>query len=104
MLLDASNSNFDIRYNRGELQKSSNSYLSLFSKYQLIPNSSYYLNIKSKYTNIMIGVCKHRVTEKKTEGDLHYDENSLAYNCSNGCIYRDGLFESGPNCLTKGMK
>ena len=73
MLLDATNNNFDIRYNRAELQKSSSNYISLFSKYQLIPNSSYYLTIKSKYTNVMIGVCKHRVTEKKSDIDLHYD-------------------------------
>ena len=104
MLLDATNSNFDIRYNRAELLNNNSSYTSLFSKYQLIPNSSYYINVKSKYTNVMLGVCKHRVTEKKSDFDLHYDENSLVYNCSNGCIYREGLFESGPNCLTKGMK
>jgi hypothetical protein len=88
MLLDANSSHYDIRYNRAELNKSGSNYLSTFSKYQLIPNSSYYLSIKTKYTNVMVGVCKHRVTTDKSAVDLHYDDNSLVYNCSNGCIYR----------------
>ena len=53
----------------------------------------------------MVGVCKLAAKTMKSEvRDLHYNENSITYNCSNGCIYRDGIFQSGSNCLTKGLK
>lgn len=26
------------------------------------------------------------------------------FNCTNGCVYKDGMFESGSSSLTKGQK
>ena len=26
------------------------------------------------------------------------------FNCTSGCVYKDGMFESGSNALTKGQK
>ena len=35
---------------------------------------------------------------------MHYNIHALTYNCSNGCIYRDAMFESGSAHLTKSKK
>lgn len=39
-----------------------------------------------------------------TEYNKHYSKESLVFNCTNGCVYKDGMFESGSNVLTKGQK
>ena len=96
---------FDIRYNRVELKTSNTKYKSVFSKYCLIPNTNYHLLIKCKYTNFIVGVCKEKLkVNSDDKNDLHYRELSITYNCSNCCVYRDGMFESGSHTLTKGQK
>jgi hypothetical protein len=53
----------------------------------------------------LIGICKESLKHNSTETtDLHYSPHSLVFNCSNGCLYRDGMFESGSAHLTKGQK
>lgn len=99
---------FELRYNKAELKSGCKKYLSLFSKYQLLKNTDYYLTCFSKYTNLLIGICsstlKTEATTAQQGEDLHYSEQSLTFNCSSGCVYRDGMFESGKSTITKGRK
>jgi hypothetical protein len=61
--------------------------------------------VTSKYTNILLGICDESLKQNTAEAaDLHYSPHSLTFNCSNGCLYRDGMFESGSSHLTKGQK
>ena len=39
-----------------------------------------------------------------TDFDKHYSKESIVFNCTNGCVYKDGMFESGSSALTKGQK
>jgi hypothetical protein len=95
---------FDVRYNRARLEAGSRSYQSVVSKYPLACEGSYRLSARSKYGNLMAGVCTEEVRRVKDKADLHYHEGSLVFNCSNGCVYREGMFESGDAGSTKGQK
>lgn len=97
--------NFDIKYNKLVLKQGSRHFQSVFSKYPLLEHTNYHLFIKSKYTNVLLGLCSDGLRKDKAEtADLHYSQHSICYNCSNGCLYRDGMFESGSSHLTKGQK
>jgi hypothetical protein len=37
------------------------------------------------------------------EYDKHYSKESIVFNCTNGCVYKEGMFQSG-STLTKGQK
>lgn len=97
-------SEVEIRYNKASLKKGGVNYRSLFSKYSLIPNTNYHLTINTKYANVLIGVCSQAAKKTNQSADLHYNVHSLTYNCSNGCVYRDAMFESGSAHLTKNKK
>ena len=81
--------NYNVRYHQAELTKNSSKFISLFSKYPLLSHTTYHISIKTKYANIMVGVCGENI-KNQSALDLHYDPNSLVYNCSNGCVYFDG--------------
>ena len=86
------------------MSKNSSKYYSVFSKYPLLSHTTYHISIKTKYTNIMVGVCGEKVKEIANK-DLHYDTDSVVYNCSNGCVYFDGQFKSGvAGSFTKNCK
>lgn len=36
--------------------------------------------------------------------DQHYSKESVVFNCTNGCVYKEGMFESGSSALTKGQR
>ena len=59
--------------------------------------------IRTKYSNVMVGVCTEKVKTRNTQIDLHYDLESIVYNCANGNTYRDGMFFSGSNSAIKGL-
>lgn len=63
--------------------------MSVYSKYPILAHTTYHINIKTKYNNVMIGICGEKV-KSQTNLDLHYSNDSLVYNCSNGCIYEKG--------------
>jgi hypothetical protein len=97
-------SHFDIKYNRFSLKQGSRHFQSVFSKYPLLEHTNYHLLIRSKYTNVLLGLCTDALRKAQAAPDLHYSHHSICYNCSNGCLYRDGMFESGACHLTKGQK
>lgn len=109
-----------MKYNKCRLTRNSRQYISIFSKYPIVPHVLYHLNFSTKYTNVMLGVCTEGLVERAqfdqdqsgvSEGesavgefDQHYSKDSLVFNCTNGCVYKDGMFESGGSGLTKGLK
>lgn len=47
----------DLKYNKCAMAKNCRQYVSIFSKYPLLPHLVYHLNFNTKYTNVMLGVC-----------------------------------------------
>lgn len=77
--------------------------MSLFSKYPIIPHVTYHIAVKTKFSNVMFGLCSKSIKESKNQIDLHYNPESIVYNCANGYIYKDGMFVSGSSAEVKGM-
>ena len=96
-------SKYDINYFKATLKASSTKHVSFYSKYFIVPHTTYHMVIKTKYSNVMVGVCTEKLKTRNPQNDLHYDLESIVYNCANGNTYRDGMFFSGSNSAIKGL-
>jgi hypothetical protein len=94
ILLEPRNpSAFEVKYNRVVVKEGTRSFQSVFSKYPLIDHTNYHLLVTTKYTNVLVGLCREALKQDHGESsDLHYNPHSITFNCSNGCLYRDGMF------------